>query len=101
MLLESDGHLVTVRESAKSALSDFSSQPPEVFILDIGMPGVDGYELARQLRKHPAAAGALFIALTGYGHAHDRALSVAAGFKHHLVKPVDMRELARILARVS
>ncbi|MEO5676164.1 MAG: PAS domain-containing protein [Usitatibacter sp.] len=101
VLLESDGHHVTVRESARSALGDSSSQPPEVFILDIGMPGLDGYELARQLRKHPAAAGAVFIALTGYGHAHDRALSEAAGFDHHLVKPVDMRELARILARVS
>ena len=68
------------------------------FILDIGLPDMTGYELARRLRReHPEAS---FIALTGYGQARDRDLSKQAGFDHHLVKPVEFRALADILARL-
>ncbi len=101
VLLESSGHHVTVRQDAKGALDASPQDPPRVFILDIGMPGVDGYELARQLRRQPAFADAVLIALTGYGHADDRARSKAAGFDHHLVKPIDMHELEGILARLA
>jgi CheY-like chemotaxis protein len=58
---------------------------------------MDGYELARRLRADPATGGALFIALTGYGQAHDRVLSKSVGFAHHFVKPMDTEKLARIL----
>ncbi|WP_229507639.1 hypothetical protein [Massilia sp. Dwa41.01b] len=59
---------------------------------------MDGYELARRLRADPATGGALFIALTGYGQAHDRILSKSSGFEHHFVKPMDTDRLAQVLA---
>jgi CheY-like chemotaxis protein len=62
---------------------------------------MDGYELARRLRTLPATAGAVIIALTGYGQAHDRVLTKAAGFDHHFVKPIDIEQLAKVLEEVS
>ena len=100
-LLETGGHHVTVKEDASSALSESVRNPPQVFILDIGLPVMDGYELARRLREQSGCARAVLIALTGYGQPHDRALSRAAGFDHHLVKPLDIQELAGILSRVT
>ena len=73
---------------------------PQAFILDIGLPEMDGYELARRLRADLADQPATFIALTGYGQAHDRELSHAAGFDHHFVKPMDIDALAHVLAAV-
>jgi signal transduction histidine kinase len=73
----------------------------EVFILDIGLPDMTGYELARRLRRMPGHAGAVFVALTGYGQERDRELSRQAGFDHHLVKPVDIAKLAQILAKAG
>ena len=61
---------------------------------------MDGYELARRLRRHPATAGATLVAVTGYGQEQDRRNSAAAGFDHHLVKPVEFRALADILAQL-
>lgn len=98
-LLEFEGHVVSVFGDAKNALSAASTQQTDVFILDIGLPGMDGYELARRLRAKPTTASALMIALTGYGQAHDRVLSSAAGFDHHLVKPVDIGLLLALLTR--
>ncbi|MDL2357985.1 MAG: ATP-binding protein [Pseudomonadota bacterium] len=97
-LLESDGHQVTVAEDGASTLKAVESAAVEVFILDIGLPDMDGYELARRLRANPAHAGAILVALTGYGQAHDRVLSKAAGFDHHFVKPVDSAALSEVLA---
>lgn len=74
-----------------------------MFILDIGLPEMDCYELARRMRAElPMAAPArpIFIALTGYGQAHERELSQAAGFDHHFVKPMDINALAQVLAAV-
>ncbi len=99
-LLEIDGHLVTVGEDAQSALDNVPRHTPDVFILDIGLPDMDGYQLVARLRATEAHASAVFIALTGYGQAHDRALSKAAGFDHHFVKPVDPQALMQILARL-
>lgn len=66
-------------------------------ILDIGLPDMDGTELARQLRSDPATCDMLLIAVTGYGQEQDRESSRAAGFDHHLVKPVDMSRLMTLL----
>ncbi len=95
-LLQVEGHHVTVMEDAASTLA-YEGDAPQAFILDIGLPDMDGYELARRLRSRPENAHALLIALTGYGQAHDRVLAKAAGFDHHFVKPVDWRHLAQVL----
>jgi CheY-like chemotaxis protein len=68
-----------------------------VFILDIGLPDMTGYELARRLRRDARHAQAVFVALTGYGQQRDRELSRQAGFDHHLVKPVDIRQLKELV----
>lgn len=99
-LLEFAGHQVVVREDAESALQAAIDYAADVFILDIGLPGMNGHELARRLRANPASADAIIIALTGYGQQHDRLQSTAAGFDHHLVKPIDTRQLDDILAQV-
>jgi signal transduction histidine kinase len=98
-LLTMEGHRVRVLEDAVAALQHARAQPVQAFILDIGLPGMDGYQLVRKLKEMPDTAGAVFIALTGYGQAHDKVLARAAGFDHHFVKPVDWEELARALAR--
>jgi CheY-like chemotaxis protein len=96
-LLGALGHEVCVRFDGKSALSEVAAFAPEVLILDIGLPDMDGYELARRLRGAAAGAGARYLALTGYGQAHDRTLTRAAGFDHHFVKPVDIAALQAVL----
>jgi PAS domain S-box-containing protein len=96
-LLSALGHEVMVRFDGKSALADGPAFAPEVLVLDIGLPDIDGYELARRLRSEPATAGAHYLALTGYGQAHDRTLARAAGFDHHFVKPVDIAALQAVL----
>ncbi|OFA07724.1 alkaline phosphatase synthesis transcriptional regulatory protein PhoP [Duganella phyllosphaerae] len=97
-LLEAQGRQVLIFEDAETALRASAVAPVDAFILDIGLPDMDGYELARRLRAQAATAGKLLIALTGYGQAHDRVLSKAAGFDHHFVKPVDHAALGRVLA---
>jgi CheY-like chemotaxis protein len=70
---------------------------PDIVLLDIGLPGIDGYELARRLRAQPETRDLLLVAMTGYGQDQDRQLTREAGFDHHLVKPVDMETLKSIL----
>ena len=98
--LRTAGHTVTVKHDGRSALALSSGPAPEVFILDIGLPDLDGYELARRLRERPETNNATFIALTGYGQADDRMRSQEAGFDHHLVKPVEGDRLTRLLATI-
>jgi PAS domain S-box-containing protein len=100
VLLEAQGHRVRVEAHPVQALASAQRDPPQVFILDIGLPEMDGYELARRLRADPRTGSALFIALTGYGQAHDRILSKSSGFEHHFVKPMDTERLGQILAAV-
>jgi PAS domain S-box-containing protein len=100
VLLEAQGHCVRVEAHPVQALASAQRDPPQVFILDIGLPEMDGYELARRLRADPRTGSALFIALTGYGQAHDRILSKSSGFEHHFVKPMDTERLGQILATV-
>ena len=74
---------------------------PSLAILDIGMPGMDGCELARRLRDRPAHRGLTLVALTGWGQPDDRVRIAQAGFDHHLLKPVDMEELSTALRRLA
>jgi two-component system CheB/CheR fusion protein len=74
---------------------------PDAVLLDLGMPGMNGYEVARQIRKTPGLGKLMLIALTGYGSPEDRALTEAAGFDYHMVKPVDLDELQRLLNLAS
>jgi CheY-like chemotaxis protein len=71
---------------------------PEVILLDIGMPGMDGYEVVRRLKERGDLNAARIIALTGWGQEADRLLTREAGFDYHLVKPVDPEDLCRLLA---
>jgi CheY-like chemotaxis protein len=101
VLLRAHGHTVQVYEDASTTLRAPEVEGTEVFILDIGLPDMTGYELARRLRRQPGHANTVFVALTGYGQERDRELSRQAGFDHHLVKPVDIAKLAEILAEAG
>jgi CheY-like chemotaxis protein len=72
---------------------------PDVAIIDIGLPGLSGYDVARQIRADPRGDGISLIALTGYGQQEDRRRALEAGFDTHLVKPVDPARLAAVLVR--
>jgi PAS domain S-box-containing protein len=97
MLLSLDGHEVRTALDGGAALATARDFLPEVALLDIGLPGMDGYELAAALRAEPALAGLRLVALTGYGQPEDRARSQAAGFDLHVVKPIGPEDLARCL----
>lgn len=100
ILLQERGHNVTVCATARAALDCAFAENFDAFLLDIGLPDVDGYELLRMLRQSPLATGAKFIALTGFGQATDKALAQEAGFDFHFTKPVDTDELCETLARL-
>jgi len=97
MLLESQGHHVAVEYGSRAALARARVERPQVCILDIGLPDIDGNELAVRLHALPEVAGAVLIAVSGYGQESDREQSLAAGFAHHLVKPVDLQHLTGLL----
>jgi CheY-like chemotaxis protein/two-component sensor histidine kinase len=101
LFLHSAGHEVEVAYSAADALALSKSFLPEVCLLDIGLPDYDGNELARRLRVLPQTAGATLIAMTGYGRQQDRDASMAAGYDHYLVKPVNTTQLSDILAAAA
>ncbi|SRR5579883_3111699 len=88
MLLEMWGHDVVYAYDGPTALRTAEQWQPEAVFLDIGLPGMDGYEVAERLRELPRAKGAVVIAITGYGQDDDRLRSRRAGIDHHLVKPV-------------
>ncbi len=100
MLLEAAGHEVAVEHDSRRALERGRLAPPDVFLLDIGLPEMDGRELARRLRAQPETANCVLIAVSGYGQEQDRRAATEAGFSHHLVKPVDFDALAGLLAEV-
>jgi PAS domain S-box-containing protein len=97
-LLERLGQEVRTAHSAAEALERVREAPPEVVISDLGMPHVDGLQLARQLRMMPAMRRAVLVALTGYGQESDRQSTKEAGFDQHLVKPVSLETLRTLLA---
>ncbi|BEU20024.1 response regulator [Paraburkholderia sp. 22B1P] len=98
ILLEMLGHDVRVMYDGAAAISTAGEFKPEVVLLDIGLPGIDGYQVARALRAEPSTAGALLIALTGYGQESDRQRTRDAGFDHHLVKPALLDDIERVIA---
>lgn len=97
MTLEALGHQVVTDTNGASAIVRAAALRPDVILLDIGMPGMDGYETARRLRAQPETRDVRLIALTGYGQAEDARRALAAGFDMHLVKPIDLNELTRLL----
>jgi signal transduction histidine kinase len=96
-LLRHSGHDVRTAANGPAALALARSWRPDAVVLDIGLPGMDGYEVARQLRRQEGMAGALLVALTGYGRDEDRRQALEAGFDAHLVKPADLDELRQVL----
>ena len=96
-LLQVQGHATAVEYDAASALRRARVEHPDVMLIDIGLPDIDGYQLASSLRALPEMAATVPVAVTGYGQARDRERALEAGFVHHLVKPVDMTALVRIL----
>jgi signal transduction histidine kinase len=98
LVLELDGHVTKTGYSAQEALEQAVAFEPDVILLDIGLPEMDGYEVARRLRALGRAEGVKLIALTGYGQVEDLRRAHEAGFDNHLVKPVDFESLTRCLA---
>jgi signal transduction histidine kinase/CheY-like chemotaxis protein len=101
MLLQLIGHDVRKAGNALEALAIAPVFAPEIGIFDIGMPGIDGYELARRVRRESWGKGMQLIALTGWGAEEDKALAARAGFNRHLTKPVDLRALQEELKAIS
>ncbi|HVS03134.1 MAG TPA: response regulator [Thermoanaerobaculia bacterium] len=99
MLLEMKGHEVVTAFDGPQALEAARDEAPDVVLLDIGLPQMDGYEVARRLRQGPRGQAMLLVAVTGYGHERDRQRSIDAGIDHHLLKPVRIEELEGLLER--
>jgi signal transduction histidine kinase len=97
MLLNFMGSDVRVALSGPAALEIMASYKPNVVLLDIGMPGMDGYEVANQVRQHPQLKDVILIALTGWSQEEDRRRCRKAGFDHHMIKPVDFDALQALL----
>ena len=98
MMLELEGHVVYGAADGARGFELMVAEHPHVAIIDIGLPGLDGYQVARRIREHPNGRAMLLVAVTGYGFPSDHQHSAEAGFDHHLVKPVDPDALARLLA---
>jgi len=99
MLLAISGHEARTAYDGASALQLAREFKPEVVLCDIGLPGKDGYQVARELRELPETRSALLVALTGYGHDEDRQRAVEAGFDAFQVKPVEPDALQALLAK--
>ena len=100
-LLSALGATVSVAYGGDAGLRSLASFDAEAVLLDIGMPEIDGYEVARRIRANPAYRDLLLVALTGWGQEHDHARSHAAGFDHHIVKPPDIERLRQVLSSIE
>ncbi len=98
MMLQLQGHETSAAYSASGAISAADQLKPDVMLLDIGLPHMDGYEVARCLRAQHGPACPRLIALTGYGQPEDRVRALGVGFAAHLTKPVDLQQLQRVLS---
>ncbi len=96
-ILRSSGHSVEVAHDGAAAVEKAQARVPDIALLDIGMPKLDGYEVARRLRAGVATQGIHLVAITGWGQASDLEAARAAGFDHHLLKPVDPQDLVRLI----
>ena len=99
VILRVDGHDVHTVHSGAEAIAAVQTFHPEVVFLDIGMPGMDGHEVAKRLRALPEMSGSLLIALTGYGQSTDPSRRAEAQFDHHLVKPASIEQIRSVLPR--
>jgi len=99
LLLKFSGHEVHVAHEGEAALRLAETLRPDAVLLDVGMPGLDGYEVARRLRSGPGTKDLVIIAVTGYGAEADRRRARAAGFDHHLTKPIDLGSVADLITR--
>ena len=97
MLLQAEGQEVEIADCGTKAIEKAQVFLPQVVLLDIGLPDLDGYEVAKRLRKLPETRDAILIALTGYGQVEDIERSQSAGFNHHLLKPLDFKKLSGLL----
>jgi CheY-like chemotaxis protein len=99
LLLRMKGHEVAIAHDGLAALKMAGSFHPEVVLLDIGLPELDGYQVASRLRRRRQTAKALLVAMTGYGQDEDQLRAHEAGFDHHLIKPVDPTVIYELIAR--
>lgn len=99
LLLELMGHSVRTAHDGEQALAEADAFRPELVLMDIGMPRMDGYEAARRLRQADWSADTVLVALTGWGQDEDKRRSEEAGFDHHLIKPVDPAALEALLGK--
>jgi CheY-like chemotaxis protein len=97
MLLRLEGHTVSVVSNGREALAAVQETSPEFVLLDIGMPDMDGYEVARQIRRIALPSPLILIAVTGWGQEGDKARASDAGFDHHFTKPIEPDELFELL----
>jgi CheY-like chemotaxis protein len=101
MFLQASGHEALVEYGARQALERARRESPDVCLLDIGLPEMNGNELAQRIRAQPETARTVLIAVTGYSQEQDRQTALTAGFNHYLVKPLDPTKLVTLLAGVS
>ena len=97
-LLRLAGHEVSVAYDGEAALAEYTRWGPDAALLDIGMPRRSGYEVAAEIRNRPGGAAVMLVAVTGWGQTKDRSTAIAAGFDHHLTKPVDPERVQELLA---
>jgi CheY-like chemotaxis protein len=98
MLVDGLGGSTRIAHDAGSGLEVVQEYQPDIVFLDIGMPGIDGYEACRRMRQRPSQKAIVIVAVTGWGQPQDKQRALEAGFDAHLTKPVALEALARILA---
>ena len=98
MLLEMSGNQTITAHDGVAAVETAAAFHPDVILLDIGLPGLSGYEVARRIRSEPWSERVTLVAITGWGESEDRQRSTEAGFDAHLVKPIDHAALMKLLA---
>jgi CheY-like chemotaxis protein len=101
MLLRFMGHEVEMANEGGAALALIERSQPDLVLLDIGLPGMDGYQVARHVRTQPWGKSAVLVAVTGWGREEDRVKALASGFDHHATKPLDAERLRQILSAAS
>lgn len=101
LMLKLFGHTTKLAHDGYAAAEVAATFQPELVLMDIGMPKLNGYDACRLIRQQPWASDAVFVACTGWGQDEDRRKAEAAGFDHHLVKPIELAELQRILATLA
>jgi len=100
-LVEMIGYDYRLAANGPEAIATYPEYRPDVFMIDIGLPGMNGYDLCRELKSRPDIGKAVFIAQTGWGEAEHRRMTAEAGFDHHLVKPLYLETLEAVLGEIA